>query len=98
MLADPGFVEAEPVQPLHQFEIAIHAGGGVLVHRMERRQKDTVAKLDHGHRWGLWIGLAAFWPRPPPPARIGHQIAPAARPRSSGLEPPAASEHLAPMP
>ena len=46
VLADPGLVEAEPVEPLHQLEIAVHAGGGVLVHRMERRQEDAVAELD----------------------------------------------------
>ena len=49
VLADPGLVEAEPVQPLHELEIAVHAGGGILVHRMERRQEDAVAELDWGH-------------------------------------------------
>ena len=48
MLADPGLVEAEPVEPLHQLEVAVDAGGGVLVHRVERRQEDAVAELDHG--------------------------------------------------
>ena len=48
MLADPGLMKAEPVEPLHQLEVAVHAGGGVLVHRMERRQEDAVAELDHG--------------------------------------------------
>ena len=49
VLADPGLVEAKPVQPLHQLEIAVHAGGGILVHRMEWRQENAVSELDWGH-------------------------------------------------
>src|SRR4029077_7319987 len=48
VLADPRLVEAQPVKPLHKLEIAVHAGGGVLVHRMKRRQENAVAELDHG--------------------------------------------------
>jgi hypothetical protein len=46
VLADPGLVKAELVQPRHQFEVALEALGGVLLVRMERRQKDPVAEID----------------------------------------------------
>ncbi len=46
VLADPGLVEAEPVEPLHQLQIALQALGRVLLVRMERRQKDPVAQID----------------------------------------------------
>jgi hypothetical protein len=49
VFADPGLVEAQAVEPLHQFQIAVHAGRGVLIHRMERRQEDAVTELDLGH-------------------------------------------------
>ena len=49
VLADPRLVEAEPVEPLHQLQVAVHAGRGVFVHRMERRQEDAVTELDLGH-------------------------------------------------
>ena len=45
VLADPGLVEAELVEPLHQFEVAFEALGRVLLVRMERRQKDPVAEI-----------------------------------------------------
>ena len=49
VLADPGLVEAKPVQPLHELEIAVHARGGILVHGMEWRQENAVSELDWGH-------------------------------------------------
>ena len=45
MLADPGLVKAELVEPRHQFEVALEALGRVLLVRMERRQKDPVAQI-----------------------------------------------------
>src|SRR5438477_13029948 len=56
MLADPRLVKAEPVEPDHQFEIAVEAGGRVLFHRMERRKKDAVPEGDLGHRGLALIG------------------------------------------
>jgi hypothetical protein len=53
VFAYPRFVKAEPVEPLHQLEVAIHAGGRILVHRMERRQEDAVAERDHVEP--LWL-------------------------------------------
>src|SRR3546814_701963 len=44
MLADPGFVEAQPVEPLHQFQVTLQAGRRILVHRMERGQKYAVSE------------------------------------------------------
>jgi hypothetical protein len=49
MLADPRFMEAEAIQPLHQLQVAVHARRRVFVHRVERRQEDTVAKLGLRH-------------------------------------------------
>jgi len=46
VLADPGFVKAELVEPHHQLEVALKALGGVLLVRMERRQKNPVAEID----------------------------------------------------
>ncbi len=45
MLADPGLVKPELVEPGHQFEIALQALGRVLLVGMERGQKDPVAKI-----------------------------------------------------
>src|SRR5207249_5580692 len=58
VLADPGLVKAEPVEPHRQFEIAVEAGRRVLLHRMERRQKDPVPKGDLGHQ-GLALGVSS---------------------------------------
>src|SRR5579871_6915286 len=49
MLADPGFVEPQPVQPLHQLEIALDAGRRIFVHRMKRWQEDAVTQWDTWH-------------------------------------------------
>jgi hypothetical protein len=49
MFADPRFMEAETIEPLHQFEVSVHTCRRVLVHWMERRQEDAVAKVDLGH-------------------------------------------------
>src|SRR5215813_10887083 len=57
VLADPRLVEAEPVEPLHQLQVAVHAGRGVLVHRMERRQENAVTEVDLGHAAPLRLGL-----------------------------------------
>ena len=46
VLADPSFVKAELVEPHHQLEVALKALGGVLLVRMERRQKNPVAEID----------------------------------------------------
>jgi len=48
VLADPRLVVAQPVQMLHQLEIAVDAQRGVFVDGMKWRQKRTVTKLD-GH-------------------------------------------------
>jgi len=62
MLADPGFMETEAVEPLHQLQVAVHARRRVLVHWMEGRQEDAVAKVDLTHHRPL--GLAwTFWAR-----------------------------------
>jgi hypothetical protein len=53
VFANPRLVKAEPVEPLHQLEVTIHAGGRVLVHWMKRRQEDAVAKRDHVEP--LWL-------------------------------------------
>jgi hypothetical protein len=49
MLADPRFMEAKPIEPLHQLQIAVHARGRVFIHRMKRRQEDAVAEVDLWH-------------------------------------------------
>ena len=49
VLADPRFVEAQPVEPGHQLQVALEALRGVFLHRMERRQEDAVAELELGH-------------------------------------------------
>ena len=46
VLADPGLVKAELVEPLHQVEVALQALGRVLLVGMERRQKDPVAEIE----------------------------------------------------
>ena len=46
MLADPGLVKAEFVEPRYQFEVALEALGRVFLVRMERRQEDPVAEID----------------------------------------------------
>src|SRR5205823_8767325 len=58
MLADPRLVKAEPVEPDHQFEIAVEAGGRVLFHRMEGRQKNAVPEGDLGHQC-LALGVSS---------------------------------------
>jgi hypothetical protein len=50
VLADPGLVKAELVEPFDQVEVALEALGRVLFVRMERRQKDAVPKVDLAHR------------------------------------------------
>ena len=49
VLADPGFVETEPIEPLHQLQIPVQAGGGVLVHWVKWRQEGPVAQWHLGH-------------------------------------------------
>ena len=56
VFTNPGFVKTEPVEPLHQLKVAVHARGRVLIHRMEGRQEDTVTKLNLGHGWLAKIG------------------------------------------
>lgn len=47
MLADPGFVVAEAVEPLEQFEIAFQSQGGILAKPVERIQEDTECQPLH---------------------------------------------------
>jgi hypothetical protein len=49
MLADPGFVKAKPIEPLHQFQIALDTRGRIFVHRVKRRQEHAVTKRDTWH-------------------------------------------------
>ena len=49
MLADPRFVEAELVEMLDQFEIALEAEQGVFVIRMKGRQENATPQLVLGH-------------------------------------------------
>jgi hypothetical protein len=49
MLANPGFVETEAIEPLHQLQVPVHAGGGILIHWMKRGQEGPMAQLDAGH-------------------------------------------------
>ena len=44
MLADPGLVITEPIEPLHQLQVTVQTGGRVLVHRMEGRQENAMTK------------------------------------------------------
>ena len=48
MLADPGFVIAEPVEMIDQLQIALDAQRRVLVDRMKGREEDAVLEFD-GH-------------------------------------------------
>ena len=41
VLADPGFVETQLVEPLDQFEIAFHGQRGVFANAVERTEKDA---------------------------------------------------------
>src|SRR4051812_1496893 len=50
VLADPRLVKAELVEMHDQVQIALQAGGRVLLVRMERRQKDAVPQIDLAHR------------------------------------------------
>jgi len=51
MLADPGLVVAELIEPLDQLEIAVERGGGVLADRVEGRHEDAEAHaIGGGHR------------------------------------------------
>jgi hypothetical protein len=47
---------------LHEFEIAVHAGGWVLVHWVEGRQEDAVAELDHGQALATEGGIVRGLP------------------------------------
>jgi hypothetical protein len=49
MLANPGFVETEAIEPLHQLQVPVHAGGGILIHWMKRGQEGPMAQRDAGH-------------------------------------------------
>ena len=58
VFADPGLVEPQPIEPLHQFQIPVDAGRGVLVHRVEGRQEGAVAQPDAGHDHFLGVVAA----------------------------------------
>ncbi len=49
VLADPGLVKAQPVEPGHQLQVALEALRRVFLVRMERRQENPVAQVDLGH-------------------------------------------------
>jgi len=56
MLADPGFLEAEVIEPFDQLAIAIEAGGGAFPVRVVGSQKDAEAQAGtEGHRPELSI-------------------------------------------
>jgi hypothetical protein len=61
VLADPCFVKAELVEPHHQLEVALEALVRVLLVRMERRQKDPMAKIGQWHEGPRsdWRGVGA---------------------------------------
>jgi hypothetical protein len=44
MLADPGFLVAEPVEPFHELEIAPKRQRRILVDGVERRQENAAAQ------------------------------------------------------
>ncbi|MFT5510186.1 MAG: hypothetical protein ACI89J_003278, partial [Hyphomicrobiaceae bacterium] len=44
------FIEAQPIKPFHQFEIAVDASRRILVHRVKGRQKGAVAQRYSGRR------------------------------------------------
>src|SRR5689334_12462241 len=50
MLADPRLVKAELVEMHDQIEIALQAGGRVLLVRVKRRQEDAVPQIDLVHQ------------------------------------------------
>ena len=49
VLADPGFVVAQVIQPLEGFEVALEAEGGVFAEPVEGGQEDSEL-----HAWGQW--------------------------------------------
>jgi hypothetical protein len=59
MLADPGFLVAQPVEMLDQLEVALDAERRVLVDGMEWREEYAVAQLD-GHGRSLRNGVPAL--------------------------------------
>src|SRR5437764_10270936 len=50
VLADPGLVKAKLVEMDDEIEVALEAGGGVLLVRVEGRQEDAVPKGYFAHR------------------------------------------------
>src|SRR5438046_9633469 len=56
VLADPGLVKAELVEMEDEIEVALEAGGRVLLVRMHRRQEDAVPK---GYRVHLGVAERA---------------------------------------
>src|SRR5262249_20269656 len=49
MLADPGFVVAEPVEPLEQFHVAREREVGIFAEAVERREEDAEGHTFVGH-------------------------------------------------
>src|SRR5690606_13877741 len=70
MLADPGLVKAEAIEPLHQLEIPVERRGGVLVHRMERRQEDAVSQGNVRHPGCSRVIAIGGRQRLPPPSSV----------------------------
>jgi hypothetical protein len=50
VLADPGLVVAEVVEPLEEFHVARHGERRVLAHAVERRQEDAELQTPMRHR------------------------------------------------
>src|SRR6516225_9313812 len=57
VLADPRLVKAEPVEPHHQFEVAVEAGRRVLFHPVE---ENPTACLDRDLELMVWLDRLGF--------------------------------------
>ena len=61
VLADPGFLVAQPIQVLDQFKVAVQSFSWILVERMERRQEDAIAhRYRASHSSGASFRLPTF--------------------------------------
>ena len=77
MLADPGFVVAQPVQPLEQLDIAVDRQRRVFPDPMERCQEDAELHAAMGHVPVLHVSCRRpHVQRPPPVAKPGSSAYP----------------------
>ena len=81
MLADPGLVVAEPVQPLEQLDIAVDRQRRVFADAMERCQEDAELHAAMGHCVFSTSRRPCIVQRPAPVAKPGHSWQPCAKRR-----------------